>query len=219
MGNSGSIGISPWFARRATERLAAGNAAEAARLCIEGIGEYPWYATGAYILGKCYEQLGRRAEAIMQYRQACALAPDARMIREALARVERHEQSAFEEFAVQQITVLSRAPGSVGFEDYVAGEGGAAENSAEFLRKQAETARREEARAEDGKDEAESTPLSPRIVTVTLAEIYAAQGEYRDAVEAYRILQQRRPEEAEVFQKRIRELEVLAAAATEKPLE
>lgn len=219
MGTSGSNGISPWFARRAAERLAAGNAAEAVRLCVEGIGEYPWYATGAYILGKCYEHLGRRAEAIMEYRQACALAPDARVIIEALARVERLEQNAFEEFAVRQITVLSRAPGSVGFEEYLAGEGGAAENSAEFLRKQAETARREEARPGNAKEEAQSTPLSPRIVTVTLAEIYAAQGEYREAVEAYRILLQRRPEEAEGFQKRIRELEGLAAAAAEKPLE
>ncbi len=56
-------------------------------------------------------------------------------------------------------------------------------------------------------------------MTVTLAEIYAAQGEYGEAMAAYRILMERQPGEAEGYRKRIRELERLAAAATEKPLE
>lgn len=219
MGTTASAAISPWFARRAVERLAAGNTTEAVRLCAEGRTEYPWYATGAYVLGTCYERLGRRAEAIIEYRQACVLAPDVRVLREALLRAERREQEAFEEFAAGQIEALGRPPGSVGFEEYIAGEGGAAENSAEFLRKQAEAARREEPHGEAGKKTPEHASPSPKIVTVTLAEIYAAQGEYREAVEAYRILAERRPEDAEGFYRRIRELEALAASATEKPLE
>jgi tetratricopeptide (TPR) repeat protein len=188
---------------------------------MEGSVEYPWYATGVYLLGKCYEELGRTAEAILGYRRAVALAPDAGVVREALGRAERREQGAFEAFAVQQANVMNRTPGSVGFEEYIGGEAGAAESSADFLRKQAEAARHDEVRAgaEKEKEKATSAPPSARIVTVTLAEIYAAQGEYREAVEAYRILMERRPEDAEGFQKRIRELEILAAAATEKPLE
>ncbi len=219
MAGPGQVDISPWFARRAVERIAAGKSAEAVRLCVEGIAEYPWYATGAYVLGRCYEQSGRRAEAIMEYRRACTLAPDARAVREALARVERQEQDAFEAFAAQQAGALTQPPGSLGFEEFLAGKGGADEGSADFLRKQAEAARREETPAGAGEKTAEAPSPSPRIVTVTLAEIYAAQGEYREAIEAYRALLGRRPEEAEGFQKRIRELEVLAAAATEKPLE
>ncbi len=215
----GSAAVSPWFARRAAERLAAGNTAEAIRLCVDGMGRYPWYSTGAYVLGTCYERMGRRAEAVMEYRRACVLAPDARVVREALARAQRREQEAFEEFAVQQMDALGRPPGSVGFEEYLAGEGGAAENSAEFLRKQAESGRREEPPAGSGKDGPGASSSSPRIVTVTLAEIYAAQGEYGEAVRAYRTLLERRPEEAEGFQKRIQELEALAASVTEKPLE
>ncbi len=217
--NTGSAAVSPWFARRAGERLAAGNTVEAVRLCVEGTGKYPWYATGAYVLGTAYEQLGRRAEAVIEYRRACGLAPDSRVLREALVRAERREQEAFEEFAVQQMGALSQSPGSVGFEEYLAGEGGAAENSAEFLRKQAEAARHEEPPPGAGKEAPGGPSPSPRIVTVTLAEIYAAQGEYGEAVKAYRTLLERRPEDAEGFQKRIRELEALAASVTEKPLE
>jgi tetratricopeptide (TPR) repeat protein len=219
MVNAGPMDVSPWFARRASERIEAGNTAEAARLCIDGVAEYPWYATGVYVLGKCYEELGRTAESILEYRRAVALAPDAALVREALARVERHEQGAFEAFAVQQAKALNRVAGSVGYEEYIAGEAGAAESSADFLRKQAEAARHDEARAEVEKEKGKPSVPSTRIVTVTLAEIYAAQGEYREAVEAYRVLMERRPEDAEGFQKRIRELEILAAAATEKPLE
>lgn len=219
MVTAGSSEISPWFARRASERIEAGDTAEAARLCMEGIAEYPWYVTGVYILGKCYEELGRTAEAILEYRRAVALLPDAATVREALARVERREQGAFETFAVQQAAVLNRVARSIGFEEYIAGEAGSAEGSADFLRKQAEAARHDEVRSGAETKQGPSPPPPARIVTVTLAEIYAAQREYREAVEAYRVLLERRPEDAKEFQKRIRELETLAAAAEEKPLE
>ena len=215
--NAGSWEVSPWFARRASERIEAGDTAEAARLCMEGIAEYPWYATGVYVLGRCYEELGRTAEAILEYRRAVALLPDAALVREALARAERREQGAFETFAVQQAAVLNRVARPVGFEEYIAGEAGPGEGSADFLRKQAEAARHEEVRP--GSEKEASPPASARIVTVTLAEIYAAQGEYREALKAYRFLMERRPEDTEGFQKRIRELETLAAAAAEKPRE
>ena len=214
-----STSRSPWFARRAAERIAAGDNAGALRLCVDGVAEYPWYATGTYILGRCYEEMGRAGEAVLEFRRATALVPDARVVREALTRAERKERESFETFAVQQMSVLQCKAGSIGFEEYIAGETGAAEGSADFLRKQAEVARRERERASAEKGTEESPQSSTRIVTATLAEIFAGQGEYGEAIQAYRLLVKRRPEEAERYQKRIRELEVLAAAATEKPLE
>jgi tetratricopeptide (TPR) repeat protein len=219
MATAGSHTGSPWFARRASERMEAGDIAEAARLCLEGSAEYPWYATGPYILGRCYELLGRTAEAIVEYRRAVALVPDSAMVREALSRAERHEEGSFEAFAVQQAAMLNRTPGSVTFEEFVAGDAGGAESSADFLRKKAEEARHEESRAAAEAEQEASPPPPRQIVTVTLAEIYAAQGEYGEAMAAYRILMERQPGEAEGYRKRIRELERLAAAATEKPLE
>jgi hypothetical protein len=162
--------------------------------------------------------MGRMGEAVMEYRRAVALVPDARVVHEALARAERKEREAFEAFAVQQLGALPCPAGSIGFEDYIAGGTGAAEGSADFLRKQAEAARHERERTSTGKESEGTPPSSTRIVTVTLAEIFAGQGEYGEAMQAYRLLIERRPEEAEKYQKRIRELESLAAAA-EKPLE
>jgi hypothetical protein len=47
------------------------------------------------------------------------------------------------------------------------------------------------------------------MVTATLAEIYASQGEFGEAIDAYRKLAEQRPGSAERYQKRLRELEEL----------
>ena len=46
-----------------------------------------------------------------------------------------------------------------------------------------------------------------RIVSKTLAEIYAAQGEYNEAIITYQLLKQQQPSRSEEFDKRITELE------------
>jgi tetratricopeptide (TPR) repeat protein len=46
-----------------------------------------------------------------------------------------------------------------------------------------------------------------QIVTPTLAEIYASQGQYNAAIQAYEILMLSRPDEVENFEKRIKELQ------------
>ncbi len=51
------------------------------------------------------------------------------------------------------------------------------------------------------------TPASTGFVTPTLAEIYAKQGWYDDAIKAYKNLMVTKPAEREKFEKRVRELE------------
>ena len=53
----------------------------------------------------------------------------------------------------------------------------------------------------------ESAPLDSIVITPTLAEIYASQGEYGAAIQAYEILIFSKPEERERFEKRISELQ------------
>jgi hypothetical protein len=55
----------------------------------------------------------------------------------------------------------------------------------------------------------EETPATAGFVTPTLAEIYAKQGWYDDAIKAYRTLAVNKPAERERFEQRIRELEAL----------
>ena len=53
----------------------------------------------------------------------------------------------------------------------------------------------------------ESAPLDSIVITPTLAEIYASQGEYGAAIQAYEILIYSKPNERERFEKRISELQ------------
>ncbi len=53
----------------------------------------------------------------------------------------------------------------------------------------------------------EAAPLDSVVITPTLAEIYASQGEYGAAIQAYEILMLSKPDEQERFEKRIKELQ------------
>ena len=53
----------------------------------------------------------------------------------------------------------------------------------------------------------ESVPSDSLVITPTLAEIYASQGEYGAAIQAYEILILSKPDERDRFEKRIKELQ------------
>jgi tetratricopeptide (TPR) repeat protein len=47
---------------------------------------------------------------------------------------------------------------------------------------------------------------SPSIISITLAEIYAKQGEYHEAIRVYKALIKQRPKQREIFERKIAEL-------------
>jgi hypothetical protein len=57
-------------------------------------------------------------------------------------------------------------------------------------------------------------PVSMGFVTPTLAEIYAKQGWFDDAIKAYKVLARNKPGERERFEKRIEELEKLKSQSS-----
>ncbi len=183
--------ISPRFVVHAAALLAAGKLESAVETCLAGIARFPWYATGYWVLGKCYEAQGNRAAADAQYGEVAKRLPGIASVKSAVERMRAAE------------SVL--APG---------GDGGTTDVEALLLRLQ-------EAKRPLVPDPGDRTPLvdisMPRgessIVTVTLAEIYAKQGEYREALEAYRKLTQQRPDEAGRHAVRIAELERLLEGA------
>jgi tetratricopeptide (TPR) repeat protein len=59
-----------------------------------------------------------------------------------------------------------------------------------------------------------SGAAADEIVTATLAEIYATQGAYQEAIRTYALLVRRRPQEREHFERRIRELEEIWRSVT-----
>jgi hypothetical protein len=57
---------------------------------------------------------------------------------------------------------------------------------------------------------------APVIVTETLAEIYASQGQFREAIQAYTTLSAGKPEETERYARRIAQLEELLRLEEDK---
>ncbi len=187
----GGEDISPRFVVQATALLAAGNIESAVEACRAGITRYPWYATGYWVLGKCYEAQGNLAAAGQQYGEVAARLPGVPSVKNAVER--------------------TRVPGSTPLVQG-AGEG----TDVDALLRRLQEAKRP-IPAASGADMPLvdiSTPHGESsIVTVTLAEIYAKQGEYREALEAYRKLLQQCPDEAGRHAVRIAELERLLQGA------
>jgi len=209
-----SVGKSPEFAHHAKEYLNNGQAQEALEICLEGTAEFPWYGTGALVLGECYDALGRTVEAMLAYRRALKVVPDNPVVQALLKDAEEREQRAFEAYAENQARILKAKKESTTFESYVSEGEEESESSVEFLLRQLQGAKRIVPPGSEAQAAEEPAPLSEapttRIVTATLAEIYANQGQYREAIKAYRTLCDQRPEEAHRYEKRLADLEELA---------
>ncbi len=208
------IGKSPEFAHHVKEYLESGEAQKALEICLEGTAEFPWYGTGALILGQCYDALGRTVEALLAYRRALKAVPDNPVVQSLLKSAEEREQQAFDAYAESQARLLKTKKDSTTFESYVSEGGEESESSVEFLVRQLQGAKRI-VPPEPGLQATEDLALpaegsTTRIVTATLAEIYANQGQYQEAIKAYRTLCEQRPEEAHRYEKRLADLEELA---------
>jgi tetratricopeptide (TPR) repeat protein len=173
---------SPRFVVQAMASLGAGKTEGAIVACREGIARYPRYATGYWVLGKCYEAQGKTSAANEQYRKVAALLPGLAIVRAAIDRT--HLPSA--------------GPGA---------------SDVESMLRTLQDARRLQAAGRNNEVPPPvdiSTPSGgSTIATATLAEIYAGQGEYGAALEAYKRLIQQRPDDAGRHAERIAELEQL----------
>ncbi len=211
---------SPWFARVAADLLDSGNIKEALRICVEGTRVFPRYTTGRLMLGRCYEALGSHVEAVLEYTRVLEVFPDNPLIRELLDRAEGREEQGFDAFVAEQQARLQGRKDRLTFEDYVGNPGAGGDQSVEQIIQQLEGAPRripvqDAFPAPEGGNEIPASPA--RFVTATLAEIYANQGEYDEAIEAYRTLAAQRPGSAERYQKRLAELEELKKNAAGIP--
>lgn len=203
---------SPWFARIAAELLDSGDIKEALRVCAEGTRVFPRYTTGRLVLGRCYEALGSNVEAMLEYKRVLEVFPDNPLVQDLLKRAEQREQQGFDAFASEWQARLQGRKDRLTFEDYVGTPNAGADQSMEQIIQQLEGAPRRipVPEAPPSPEAALETPVAPaRFVTATLAEIYASQGEYDEAIEAYKTLAAQRPGSAERYQKRLTELEEL----------
>jgi predicted Zn-dependent protease len=200
----------PWFARLASVYLEQGEPGTALQVCREGMRNHPRYITGNLILAKCYDALGRRIEAVLEYRRVLEVLPDNQTVKDVVRQLERQEQVAFEAFVQRRQEELGSAGGTVSFEQYNASQADSQESSVDFLIKQLQEVRKitPQNQEEQAKDVSVGDgDAAAKIVTETLAEIYASQNEYGEAIKAYQKLVKLRPEESDRYQKRLAELE------------
>jgi len=203
---------SPAFARLASYYLTEGKVDRAVELCVEGLKQFPRYPAAHLVLGKAYEAQGRHVEALLEYRKVQRAVPDNPTVAELLRKAELREQEAFRSFAEEREQKLQQRRNTISFESYAAQEPEPGFGAADFL---LERLRAAEAPLEEPPIRKERPPAEPqtdpttglKIVTATLAEIYASQGEYQAAITAYRKLREQHPEEAGRYDRRIAQLE------------
>ncbi len=203
---------SPVFARLASYYLTEGKIGRAVELCQEGLKHFPDYATAHLVLGKLYDAQGRYVEAMLEYRKARNVVPDNPAVASMLLKVEQKEQEEFRIFTEDRARRLLDRRNTMTFEKYVADEPATGGATVDFLLERLRNARAatppprnpEEVQAEE--DSRTEPPAAPRIVTATLAEIYASQGQYKEAIDAYKRLREQHPEDAERYERRIAQL-------------
>jgi tetratricopeptide (TPR) repeat protein len=200
------------FARQAAALLMRGEAPAALQVCKEGVALHPAYLTGVFMLGRCHEALGQYAEATAELRRAARKVPRNASVQRVLRRIEAAEREEFEAFTARRRQTLSVEADSQSFEAYAAAHQPAAESAVDFLLRQVEQVKRTVSPEPPSREpsERESARGNGKIVTPTLAEIYASQGEYGEAMKAYRKLMTLRAADAPQFEKRLAELEALA---------
>ena len=205
---------SPCFARLASYYLKEGHPQKALDLCLGSLRFFPNYATAHFVLGQCYDATGRNIEAMLEFRRALKNLPDNPTVQSMLKRSEQREQEAFRAFSEERSLKLKERKETMTFEKYVEEDVEQKESTAEFLLKRLQHVKKSGAQAASMARSHEETPsqaVSPsKIVTATLAEIYASQGEYKEAIAAYKKLVSQRPIEAERYTKRIAQLEELS---------
>jgi tetratricopeptide (TPR) repeat protein len=206
---------SPVFARLASYYLLEGKVDRTVELCLEGLRHHPQYPAAHLILGKAYEAQGRHVEAMLEYRKAHRAVPDNPALVTLLQNVEQREQEAFRAFADERERKLRERRNTIPFERYAADEPAPDAGAASFVLEHLRTAELPPppplppppVRRMRPPEPPAPEPAAPRIVTATLAEIYASQGEYQAAITAYRRLREQQPGEAARFDRRIAELE------------
>ncbi len=189
--------FSPLFARLADAYLRDGRTEAAKELLLSGLEKYPSYPTAHLILARCFAAGRQFPEAIEHLRIAASALPEVDHLLELEVEWEEHVR--------RRVTIPAIASPAL------------AEDIAEaVVTEVAEPA------SGVGPPEAPPLPVIPaarpspsfagriedgRIVSKTLAEIYAMQGEYGEAIITYTMLKNHRPQMSAECDLRISELE------------
>lgn len=206
---------SPLFVRVANAEIFANNVEKAVEILQQGLQLFPNYPTAHIVLAKALTMLGEYDEALSSYKKGCGLInSEASYIffAEEVASSKK-QRSAFGKIPRQPVTFEND------FQDEEASFPG---DSSRFFKKEnafedklGEIAEKISAvkiqpppDSEKKEEEGElDFPSETKIASETLAKIYIAQGEFKEAIEMYRRLIQKNPLKEDYFLERISELQ------------
>lgn len=213
---------SPLFARLSDGLLQLEKVDEALALCESGIKKYPDYVSAYVILGKIHLKKGNYSLAKKSFLTAIQKCPTNQVAARFIKNIPTEEiipevvQSfpTFEEYSNQHQVQFPESE-MISLDEYLSiNKSGSEKNQAEQIDEIAQLLSQAEKIVPNENGGNTSLPdvdsFEPTIVTPTLAEIYANQEQFADAIGLYKTLIERRPLEKEEFEKRISELKNLS---------
>ena len=225
---------SPLFARLAKEYLSAGRIQEAKQLCVSGLQQFPSYATAHLVLAQCYHAEQNTTKALEYIQEAQSFLPDSAFLKMLYDEWSTHPTEP--PLELPQTTVVEEAEPPPEITEQPIAEA-LQETVVEVapLQKPTPPPVVEEIQIEEQVISENVEPSPPpqivapveppatpvfleappsqpideggRIVSKTLAEIYASQGAYAEAILTYQLLKMLRPAQSEEYDLRIKELE------------
>jgi tetratricopeptide (TPR) repeat protein len=171
---------SPAFARHGEALFREGRTEEAFRILKEGVKLHPGYLTGFLVLGRVYKEMGHFTESRTQLENVLRLDGRCPAARDLLSGIEKARREG-----PKPARVAARV---------------------DHLAKAALPIPAEIAEEDFEEEDGGGVEALPHVATVTLAEIYFQQGLKEQALQIYRQLLERHPED-ETVRKRLGEIE------------
>ena len=205
---------SPLFVREANTEIFANNVEKAVEILHQGLNYFPNYPTAHIVLAKALTLLGQYDEALVSFKKGCGLinseasynffaeeVESSKKLRSAFGKIPRQPFTFENDFYEEQSETFEEKPEPVILEktfDDTLGE----------IAEKISSIRLSPPKGENREVENDSEfPSEVKIASETLAKIYVAQGEFKEAIEMYQRLIPKNPSKKDYFLERISELQ------------
>ena len=183
---------SPLFARLAEEYLHSHRVDEALQLCEKGLQHFPHYTTAHVVAALCFAERGELQYALQHIEGTLRDLPDNTVL------TKLHKEWREKSGRIQEAKSPDKSQALRGTP--IDGRESKLESTRPIPSKSDSVSPSSEVPID------ETTLEEGPIVSITLAEIYAMQGAYQAAIAMYRKLKQLKPQQAEQFETKMREL-------------
>ena len=196
---------SPLFARVANAELNKENIEDAVKILSEGLELYPDYPTAHLVHAKALALSGNKEEAITEIKKACLLISDPKTEEYYLHQIEK---ISAETFAFSESRRVAFFPENFETIETEKKEEEIIDDGLEQLAEELNNAKVIETEEEEEKSSSGFVFTGGKpIISETLAGIYMAQGNLKDAKYVYEELIIKEPEKEERFRKKLAEIE------------